>query len=325
MDYSSLIKTTEAYRSIRAEKHSGRLSHAYLFVSADENSIDYLKVFAKLLCCDELDPCGYCRTCKLIDEQNHADVIFYPKNKESVVTEDINSLIEESYVKAYEGSKKIFIINNADTMNASAQNKLLKTLEEPPKNVHIMLMAKSLSPLLPTVLSRVKRFEIPAFSPERLFEALKDDYPDGQKLRTAIALGNGTVSLAQKYYSDDKVLEVENLVADMLVNMKSSRDILSYAVKVNNLKDRLNDFIWVLEIALRDLLTAKSGRENLVQNRGLYNKIKNAEGFSTGALVYALDGISEVNKRRKFNANQTMVNEWLLFKILEGKHKWQKL
>ena len=324
IDYLSLLKNTKAYKTLSTEKNTDTLSHAYLFISPDTSMGEFLKIFAAEICCGQKEPCLTCRTCKLITAGTHPDVFTFPKN-ENVLTEDVETLIDESYIKPFESDKKVFIINNADTMNASAQNKLLKTLEEPPKNVYILLGAKSESYLLSTVLSRVKKIEIPPFSDKDLFNALHYEYQDVEKLKEAIALGDGTVGTAQRYYADKNVSVIENLISDMIVNMNSSRDILLFSEQITRIKDCFTDFLNGLEVAYRDMLLGLNNRADKVKNKAVYERTKTAKGYSEGALIDALDNIEQANKRKKFNANGQMLTEWLLFKILEGKHKWQKL
>ena len=324
IDLLSLLKNTGAYRTIKGEKENDRLSHAYLILSPDgDNLNEYLKIFAKLIVCKSEQPCGECRSCKLIENNAYSDVVFYPKNGQSVASEDVNELIEESFIKPIENDKKVFVLSQAQTMNASAQNKLLKTLEEPPKGVHILIGATSEFPLLPTVKSRVKKLEIPTFSKEKLFDALIGKYSDKERLLSAIACGDGTVGKAVKLYSDEGFKEITELVLDVLVNMKSSKDLLDYSTRI--LAVDVDEFISVLELSLRDMLCCFEEREQLATQNQWTKKLKDAERFSRGAIIYALEKINEAQKRKKFNANPTMLIEWLLFQILEGKYKWQKL
>ena len=128
-DFLPLLKSTPAYKIMEREKGSNRLSHAYLIISADgENLKEYLKIFAKIIACENDGACGICRACRLLAEEKSVDTLFYPKEKDSVVTEDIVSLTEECYIKPVDSDKKIFIITNGETMTTQAQNKLLKTL-----------------------------------------------------------------------------------------------------------------------------------------------------------------------------------------------------
>lgn len=320
-----LVKNTGAYKIVKGDKEAGRLSHAYFLLVADgENLSDYLKVFSKLIMCEEIEPCKLCRVCRLIEKGDYPDVINFPKNGETVSVDDVSLLIEESYLKPIESPRKLFVINHGETMSAVVQNKLLKTLEEPPANVHILIGATSEFPLLQTVKSRVKKLEINGYSDVALYDALIKDYPDSERLKNAIACGDGTVGRAVALYGDEKLSDLTDLAVEVLVEMKSSREVLKFSTKIGSQKVDVGDFLSVLELLLRDMLAVKSGREDLVKNKQAMEKLKTAVGFSAGAIVYALDKIGEAYKRKKFNATGSMLMEWLLFQILEGKFKWQK-
>ena len=326
MDLLSLLKNTNAYRTIKGDKENGRLSHAYLFVTQDGDKLgDYLKIFAKMIFCKDGYPCGKCRECSLIESNGLTDLIFYPQESQTVGTEEINSLIEESYLKPIEGDKKVFVISHAETMTAPAQNKLLKTLEEPPKGVHIILGATSEHPLLSTIKSRVKKIEIPLFDKDALYQAMQEDFPDRQKLVQAIACGDGTVGKVERNYFDEDLKKITDVAVDTLLNMKSSKDVLEFSNKILALKVDLVDFLSVLELLLRDLLVVVEKKDELLFNRELAEQLVKAERFNRGAVIHALEAVTEAFMRKKANATPTMLIEWLLFQILEGKFKWQKL
>ena len=324
IDFLSLVKKTSASKIIKNDKDLNRLSHAYLVVCRDKVYLkEYLKTFAKIMACKAEDACDECRVCKLVAEENFSDVQFFPLGDKGVTTEDVNVLIEESFIRPLESDKKIFVITSPEQMSAVVQNKLLKTLEEPPKNVHIIIGTCSEFSLLPTLLSRVRKLEIPQFSEDVLLNALKDQ-ADEQTLRLAISSCDGTVGDAVALLGDENISITTELVADLLNNMKASKDVLSYSVKVGALKGGLDQFLSVLSIAMRDILAGLSGKADSVINPALYNKVKDTSGFNEGSAVYALEKITEAMKRKKFNTNGTMLIEWLLFQLLEGKFKWRK-
>lgn len=328
IDLLALLKDTSAYRIVKGDKMAGRLSHAYLLLTADEDNLqEYLKIFAKLLSCNALEPCETCRACKLIEQKLYPDVLTYPKNdkkEKTVSSEEINELIEESYIRPIECDKKVFVIENAQTMNLSAQNKLLKTLEEPPRNVHIILGATNEFSLLPTIKSRVKKLEIPAFDNQTLINALKEDCPDLERLNMAVACADGTVGKVLSLYEDKDLLALNELVVDVLVNMNSSKDVLKYSTMIADKKVDISQFLSVLELLLRDLLLLNQGQEQLVSNKSFISELKNTKNFNTGAIICALESVVEAQKRKKFNMTSTMLIDWLLFQVLEGKFKWQK-
>ena len=324
-DFYSLVKDTEAYKTVKRDKDKNTLSHAYLIIVPDEENLkQYLKVFASLILCREDNPCKKCRDCTLIQEEIHSDVLFFPEKDGAVLTSDVNKIVEESYFKPVEGNKKVFVIYAGQTMNATSQNKLLKTLEEPPENVHIILGATSEFPLLQTVKSRMKRLEIASFSNEKIFSALKDECTDLEKLKKAVACGDGTVSKAKILYGSEDLVKISSLVLDVLENMKSSREVLKYSVKILNQKIDFTEFLSVLELYFRDLAVCFTGKQDLVLNREILSSPVLNVGYNLSSCVYALSKIEEAKERKKFNANATMLLEWLLFQILEGKYKWQK-
>lgn len=326
IDLYALIKSTNAFKTIIGDKKSGRLSHAYLFLTPDgQNLTEYLKIFASVMTCADEESCGNCRTCKLIKNNTFSDVLVYPRENQTINTEEVNDIIAESFLKPIEIDKKIFILTDAQNMNIQAQNKLLKTLEEPPKNVHILIGATSEFPLLPTIKSRVKKLEIAPFSKEILFEAMRDDFADEQKLKMAIACSDGTVGRAKVLYEDNDLSKVTDIVCQVICEMQSSKDLLKYSTLIINSKCDLDNFLSLLELVLRDMLIAKQNLQRLMFNPSAYQRVKNAQGFSTGALINAIESVEEAQKRKKFNANPTMLIEWVLFQILEGKYKWQKL
>lgn len=343
IDFIPIIQNTNAYRMICSDKQKGNLSHAYLVLTQDKDMLEsYVKLLVSLMCCQHEGVCWECRTCRLIADKSHPDIIFYPQQKakskdkdkeksgakskiETVNTEDIVSLIEESYIRPIECDKKVFVILNAQDMTVQAQNKLLKTLEEPPRNVHIVLGATSEFSLLPTVKSRVKKIEIPPFDNKTIFKALENECQDKQKLNLAVSCGDGTIGTALSLYGDKSLQTLTEFVLDMLVNMNSSKDVLKYSTKIAEQKVDMSQFLSVLQLLLRDLLVKSQAGEALVFNKQATAQLDKTKNFKTGSIIHALEAVEEAGKRKKFNMNETMLIDWLLFQILEGKHKWQKL
>lgn len=324
IDFTALVTKTEAYKIISAEKNAGKLSHAYLIICPDKANLkSYLKEIAKLIACEDGAPRNECRACRLIDSESFSDAYFYPKENK-ISTEDIVELISESYVKPIESDKKIFVLSGAEEMLAPAQNKLLKTLEEPPKNVYIVIGATTEYPLLSTVKSRVRKLKIDGFSDETLFSALKNDCVDQNKLSEAISLGDGTVGRAIEYYNDENFERLFRFAEEIISSMQTSKQILKFSQKFVNAEFSVLDLLSVLELKFRDMLLANEGKIELIKNKKGYQRVEGAKGYTTGALIYALEKITEARERKKFNVSDQVVAEWLFFQILEGKYKWQK-
>ncbi len=132
---------------------NGNISHAYIFegdYTVDKTA--FAMNFVKSVLCDS-GGCGECAVCRKIDNGNYEDLfIISPEN--SVKDEAIEKLQEKLKNKPFAGSRNIAVIENADTMTRWAQNRLLKTLEEPPCGTVIILLADNIENFLPTILSR---------------------------------------------------------------------------------------------------------------------------------------------------------------------------
>ncbi len=306
-----VIRNTNAYKIIYGEKKRGELSHAYLIVCPDGVMLKtYMKLFASLIMCENDGACGECRPCRLIDKEAYADCDFYPKDGDKIKTADIDDLVSKTIIRPIESDIRMFALVGAENMTAEAQNKILKTLEEPPRNVCILIGATTDNALLPTVKSRVKRLDVPPFSDGEIRRALGDEYPDKAKLESAIALGGGKIGSVIKAYTDGNAEKMQTFCREVLFSMRSSKDVAKYSSKIN--KDNIKDFISILKSEVANLLV-KDNRK-----AGDY-------GYVTGALIAISDMLSEKERALYYNANAVMVADSVLLAILGEKYKWQKL
>ena len=143
---------------------AGRLAHAYI-VSAPSKE-EYLRtariVAAAAVCTGAGSvPCGQCRACRKAAGNIHPDIIPVRRltddkgrEKREIGVDQIRQVIGDAYVLPNEAERKVYIIEEAETMNTAAQNAALKLLEEPPRGVIFLLCTSNPEQLLPTVRSR---------------------------------------------------------------------------------------------------------------------------------------------------------------------------
>lgn len=306
-----IIRNTNAYKIIYGEKKRGELSHAYLIVCPDGVMLKtYMKLFASLIMCENDGACGECRPCRLIDKEAYADCDFYPKDGDKIKTADIDDLVSKTIIRPIESDVRMFVLVGAENMTAEAQNKILKTLEEPPRNVCILIGATSDNALLPTVKSRVKRLDVPPFSDGEIRRALGEDYPDKAKLESAIALGGGKIGSVIKAYTDGNAEKMQAFCREVLFSMRSSKDVAKYSSKIN--KDNIKDFVSILKSEVANLLVKD-------------NRKAEDNGYVTGALIAISDMLAEKERALYYNANAVMVADSVLLAILGEKYRWQKL
>jgi DNA polymerase-3 subunit delta' len=190
--------------------------HAYLFLGPPQVGKSTLAhEFARALLCqnEQARPCGSCRSCGLFHRNTHPDLRWIqPRDKDDKVdrvngmlkVEQAAEIIHEAALRPVEGRYKIFIIQNVQQANLSFANKLLKTLEEPPDHVVLLLTAADRNSLLPTIVSRCQVLELRPLAVADIERALRIGWQaDPTQAALLARLANGRLGWAVQQLSDE--------------------------------------------------------------------------------------------------------------------------
>ena len=165
-----------------------KLSHAYIVSSASEEAsrAKAIELASKMLCNGTgKKPCGVCSDCRKVKAGVHPDLSFVSRavddsgnKKRDIQVDQIRDMAADAYILPNEAQGKVYIIEEAETMNERAQNAALKLFEEPPKNVSFILCAANPEKFLITVRSRCVHIRCNADDGEENPEiaALADEY-----------------------------------------------------------------------------------------------------------------------------------------------------
>lgn len=307
--YEELVKDTTAYKIISTEKKNGALSHAYLVVCADKYALKtYLKELAKVIEFQGDDGDG--RIAGLIDKNAYVDCTFYPLTGERIMTADVDDLVSKTYIRPLENKTRLFVLCGAENATPAAQNKLLKTLEDPPKGVVILIGALRESGLLSTVLSRIKKIDVPPLSSEKIRSVLSERCKDKDRLETAIRSANGSAGAALAAYENGEADKLDSLVKDIFAEMKSSKDVIKF-VKRAGKED------------IKELISALKAETTIRLENAVYGK-EDKDGFTVGALVAISETFTDKEKAVAFSANTAMTIDGVLLSIVREKRRWQK-
>ena len=164
----------ELENSIKINKYS----HSYMFLgTAGIGKKMIAREFAKMiLCTGEKKYCGKCKSCIEFDSQNNPDFYEIVPDGNSLKIEQIREMQRKVLEKPIISSRKVYIIDDADIATKEAQNCLLKTLEEPPEFVNIILIGSNESNFLSTIKSRCTILKFEDIKKEDIEKFLKEKY-----------------------------------------------------------------------------------------------------------------------------------------------------
>lgn len=153
--FDDLVGQDRVARYLRTAVESGQVSHAYLFVGPPgSGKTAAAKALAAAVLCDGAG-CGTCDACAAVRRGAHPDVhLIAPEGAAGYLAEQVRDIIRDVQLAPISGPKKVYLISSADLFNEASANAFLKTLEEPPDDVVIVLLAHSFDSVLPTIASR---------------------------------------------------------------------------------------------------------------------------------------------------------------------------
>ncbi len=203
---ASVVGHQHARALLARAADSGQVSHAYLFTGPHNIGKTTLAfAFAALLECESPDlagslACGVCASCRKIEHSNHPDVtLVEPEEGKRQLGVDAvrETVVRMANLAPSTGRWRIFILPDVERMTANTVNALLKTLEEPPEGVVLLLTTSEPDTLLPTLISRCQIVPLHALTADEIAGALQErwDVPEDEA-RALAALANGRLGWA---------------------------------------------------------------------------------------------------------------------------------
>ena len=291
---------------------NGNLSHAQLISGEDGIGKSILaEILGKLILNGDLN-------------REYVDIINYKPSKASFGVDDVREIIDEVNKKPFEGDKKVIIIHKGNKLTIQAQNALLKTIEEPPTEVYIIILCESLELILDTIKSRCEIYKLTPLTKDELYKyiAIKGyDYSEEEK-SSAIAFSEGIPGRIDRYFSDTELQELRDKIVDLLLQLTNNEieAILEKEEQLVSYKQNKEEVINVLSSFIRDILVNKEVyNENLIINR---DKIKEIERLTNEMSFKKLNkmllGLQEARKNIKNNVSWAMTVRIMLMDFMEG-------
>ncbi len=328
--FDTIIGQEHIKEHLRASLTSGRISQAYLITGEHMQGKEYIaRIFANALVCEhpvnEYDPCGKCKSCIQAATRNHPDIITVTHDRPGTISVDDvrGQIVNDAAVKPYQSKRKIYIMNEAEKMTPQAQNALLKTLEEPPQYVVILLLTTSKTAMLPTVISRCVQLDMRPVEDKTVRKYLMSEVkvPDYQA-DICVAFARGNIGKARNLATSEDFEEIKDEAIRVLkfIRKMDTFDMIKTLKKLEEYKLGVNDFLDIMMIWYRDVLLYKAtmDADSMVFKDEGENIRKEASESSYEGIETIIKGIEKTKERLRANVNFELAMELMLLTIKEN-------
>ena len=289
---------------------NNRLSHAYLFTGPKGTYKKEMAYhLALMLYCKEEVPCYNCRECLNILENRHLNVYYVSPLGQTIKKEQILALQEEFSKTSLVEGPRIYIIDEADTMSASAANSLLKFIEEPNEDIYGILITEHKDNILSTIISRSMVVSFDELDKNVLKEQLLSLNINPFMVETVTYL-TSNIEEAKELLADDGFIKVAELVNTFVGQLAEDKSVSlfyhTYSDILGN-KDKLNMFLLLLECLFRDIYEYQI-LNNILFFKVLEEKIKIiAEKISKDDILKHLFQVLDLIKKMGYNVNMSLL------------------
>lgn len=298
--------------SFKKRADSGEISHAHIIVGEDGiGKSNLANKLARIIL-------------GKFEERDYIDIINYRCKKASFGVDDVREIVDEINKKPFEGDKKVIIIYDGNKLTVQAQNALLKTIEEPPKGVYIILLCESLELILDTIKSRCQIYKLTPLTKEdvRLYiDRINDDSFSQEEINAAIAYSEGMPGRAEAFLRDSSLKELRNTLVDLLflITKSNPKELLDFEAKLIVFKDKKEDILNILASFIRDIIIYKEIRDgNGIINGDKIESIKKiAMEMSYKKLNNIIDKIGEARRSLLSNSNFQLTIRVMLIGFME--------
>ena len=323
-----LIGNERAVRSLQAGVPGERGSHAYLFLGAKGvgRSAAARRLAQVLNCTGDDPPCLECNQCTRIAAGIHADVQTLTITEDSegttrklISVEQVREMEKTVALNPYEGRTRVVVIDPADLLSDGAQNAFLKTLEEPPPHVVLILIAGDAASLLETIRSRCTLIEFRLVPTSDIEAALVAVNVEQERARLLARLAGGRPGWALAAAADEKLLERRRAMLDTARSLPEMpvADRMDFSERLTDRfrrdREAVVSEIEAWETYWRDVLLVKAAGGEGVANLDLQPELEaDAAAYATGDVVTFLRALGDAREHLASNVQPRMALDALL-------------
>lgn len=317
MSFEGILGQERAVTQLRKALQSDRLAHAYLFHGPNGTGKKLAALqFTKALYCttDAANSCDACATCHKIVNRNHPDVLVIEPEGASIKIEAIRMIQNRLGYKPYESQRTTIIIDGCELLTLPAANALLKTLEEPPGNALLLLLAGRKEALPLTIISRCQPLPFQPLAPQHIASILSQRGVDAETARAAASLVQGGLEAFAKT-APAQILAERQAAYDLLSDTLGARDpgLFGKARQLAGKREQCEELLRWLELLCRDMVVLKVAPAAPLHNQDVRARLNElARPLTHERLLDTCDLIEQLRRYLAMNANPQLVFERLL-------------
>ncbi len=299
----------------------GTVAHALLVLGpSGSGKRTVASLYARALLCQNLTekPCNHCSSCRKALAQSHPDlhVIRPAEPGKALGVEDARGLQRLIDMKPYEGGRVIVVVEEAQDLTVQAQNALLKTLEEPPPHVVLVLLTDSLSALLPTIQSRCTVVKIARLSPADVLAVLaRHGVADDERARHAAAMADGSPGRALALLADEDYWPLRQDALRILDLLAAGGGLAQSMRFLQERRARVGDVLLLWECALRDAGLAQLSAQAPTLTGAVGRALPTLDGARLETMLAAC---AQARRALDGNAMYTVATDHLLLQLAGG-------
>ena len=297
MSFNNIIGNNNVKNILIKSINNETVLHSYMFIG--EQGIGKKLIaeqFAKMILCEAYEgkECDKCKSCVEFDSGNNPDFKMIEPDGKTIKIEQIREMQTKVAEKPVNSGKKIYIIDDADLMTKEAQNCLLKTLEEPPEYIVIILIVSNENRVLTTIKSRCMKMHFEKISDEEIKKYLNEICGIQDFNNNILKMCDGSIGKCLDVKDRlNEYKEIENVFSNL--NTSITKFVNSAEILYKN-KEYINDYLEYINVILYSY--AKKD----------VNKVK---------YINSIRIVEKTKQRLLSNGNYDMCIDYLLFNIWE--------
>ena len=318
MKFHSFIGNSALKTQLSALFEAERMPHALILEGAAGSGKGTLaRILAQATVCrgEGERPCGECLPCQKAAGGYHPDIAVYKggSGARSFHIDEVRALRSDAYLRPNEAEKKVYILENVQNMSDSAQNAILKVLEEPPSEIFFILTCESATALLPTILSRAPSFAMGVVGEEEALPFLRERFPEKTEgaLRQAIALSDGNVGRMLDGLEGGVFAEAAALAREIAVAAaaKTELELLGLTAQLIGEKERMRAVLGMLILLFRDGCMCRDGHEDTLSGEDPALDILRSR-LTQAQLLAMIEVVESAQTALDRGVNQTLLSAW---------------